>query len=527
MKTTHQVLARKWRPHRFEEVIGQPHVVQALSNALNQQYLHHAYLLTGTRGVGKTTIARIFAKCLNCERGVSAAPCDTCTSCQEVDAGCFPDLYEIDAASRTKVEDTRALLDNVQYLPTKGRYKVYLIDEVHMLSGHSFNALLKTLEEPPSHVKFLLATTDYQRLPATILSRCLQFHLLQMSPEQIAQQVQNILQKEQVEYDVEATFLVGKAANGSMRDALSLLDQCIAFGNGKVITAETKSMLGTIEPTTLYELLTAIHLHDGNQIMNAVNELALQGADFSKVLAELLAVLHQVALIQAIPNLSTATEYPAAIHALAQQISREDVQLYYQIALLGQRDFPFAPTPRIGFEMPVLRMLAFKPHTMGIKTNASNNSSVKNSTITAAPKTSPSATTTVSTQPHSGPINSWPELLLKLNLSGAALALAQQCSMKIFSESKIQLILHPNFRALLQPKQVARIHEALNNYLGKTIEFNIDVGTPDSETPADLTRREQEKRKHDATDAIFKDETVQRIMQTFDAKIIETSIEPV
>lgn len=509
-----QVLARKWRPRRFDEVVGQPHVVQALSNALNQKYLHHAYLFTGTRGVGKTTIARIIAKCLNCEKGVSASPCDECNSCQEVDAGRFPDLYEVDAASRTKVEDTRELLENVQYAPTKGRYKVYLIDEVHMLSGHSFNALLKTLEEPPPHVKFLLATTDYHKLPATVLSRCLQFHLTQMSPQQIAQHLNMILQQENITHENQATELLGRTANGSMRDALSLLDQSIAYGNGKVLINDVKAMLGTIEPTTLLEILHALHAQDGNMVLACVAKLTNQGVDFSNALADLLSLLHQIAVIQAVPD--TALENDSdTLRDLAAQLGREDVQLFYQIGLLGQRDFPFAPTPHVGFEMTLLRMLAFYPNTQA-------DTDKQKQTVTKPIKT-PQTTAATTTQ---NPSSHWNELLPQLNLTGAALALARQCSLQEMTDSHLHLILNPKQKPLLQKKQIQRISETLNAHFNRAIIVNIEIGAADGETPAVIAQREERNRQTKAESAIMEDQQVQRIMKTFDATVVKDSIIP-
>lgn len=359
---SYQVLARKWRPRTFREMVGQEHVLQALINALDHNRLHHAYLFTGTRGVGKTTIARILAKCLNCETGVSSEPCGQCSSCVELAEGRFIDLIEVDAASRTKVEDTRDLLENVQYAPTRGRYKVYLIDEVHMLSNSSFNALLKTLEEPPPHVKFLLATTDPQKLPVTVLSRCLQFNLKNMNPERIVSHLQFVLGKEMVPFEESALWQLGRSADGSMRDALSLTDQAIAFGNGKVSEADVRSMLGTIDQVLVYDILSALASLNGKEVLNAVARLSEHAPDYSGALAELLSVLHRVAIGQALPEaVDNSSGDRDRVLELSQKLSIEDVQLFYQTALLGRRDLPLAPDPRSGFEMVLLRMLAFKP----------------------------------------------------------------------------------------------------------------------------------------------------------------------
>ena len=359
---SYQVLARKWRPRSFREMVGQEHVLKALINALDHNRLHHAYLFTGTRGVGKTTIARILAKCLNCETGVSSAPCGQCSSCVEINEGRFVDLIEVDAASRTKVEDTRELLDNVQYAPTRGRYKIYLIDEVHMLSNHSFNALLKTLEEPPEHVKFLLATTDPQKLPVTILSRCLQFNLKNMSPERIVAHLQDVLTKEMVPFDDAGLWLLARAADGSMRDALSLTDQSIAFGGGKVAEMDVASMLGTIDHQLVQSIIGALVQNDGRAILNAVAKFSEHAPDYSAALADLLTLLHRIAIAQALPEaLDNSYGDRKQILEFAQQLAPEDVQLFYQTALIGRRDLPLAADPRGGFEMTLLRMLAFKP----------------------------------------------------------------------------------------------------------------------------------------------------------------------
>jgi DNA polymerase-3 subunit gamma/tau len=363
---SYQVLARRWRPQTFAQMVGQEHVLRALVNALERNRLHHAYLLTGTRGVGKTTLARLIAKCLNCEQGISASPCGECAACREIAEGRFVDLLEIDAASRTKVEDTRDLLENVQYAPARGRFKVYLIDEVHMLSTHSFNALLKTLEEPPPHVKFLLATTDPQKLPATVLSRCLQLHLKNLSPEQISAHLAHVLREEAIEFEEPALWELAVAAEGSMRDALSLTDQAIAHGGGSVATATVTEMLGYIERELLRALVEALLQASAENVLAVVADMAAHGADFERALSELLAVLHRVALAQTVP----ATL--AAMHAERERFAHwaalaapADVQLYYQIGLMCRRDLPYAPDARSGLEMALLRMLAFRPAQPG------------------------------------------------------------------------------------------------------------------------------------------------------------------
>ena len=360
----YEVLARKWRPGNFATMVGQEHVLRALSHALDGGRLHHAYLFTGTRGVGKTTVARILARCLNCEAGVSATPCGVCGSCREISEGRFVDLIEVDAASRTKVEDTRELLDNVQYAPTRGRFKVYLIDEVHMLSTSSFNALLKTLEEPPPHVKFLLATTDPKKLPVTVLSRCLQFHLKNLTAERIVGHLEHVLGEEEVSFEAPALWALARAADGSMRDALSLTDQAIAHGGGTLRAGEVATMLGTIDQGALHRILEALAASDGPGLLACAQDLAAHAADFSTVLGDLLRVLHDLAVAQVVPEALAGAEADQAqetVRALAARIPPEDVQLYYQIALTGVRELPYAPDTRIAFEMTLLRMLAFQP----------------------------------------------------------------------------------------------------------------------------------------------------------------------
>jgi len=359
---SYQVLARKWRPNTFEDMVGQEHVLQALIHALDNQRLHHAYLFTGTRGVGKTTIGRLLARCLNCETGVTSKPCGTCSSCQEIQEGRFVDLIEIDAASRTGVDDMRELTDNVQYAPTRGRFKVYLIDEVHMLSNQSFNAFLKTLEEPPEHVKFLLATTDPQKLPVTVLSRCLQFNLKRMTPEHIAGHLRHVLTQEAIPFEEPALWLLARAADGSMRDALSLTDQAIAFGNQTLNGSDVSNMLGTIDQGDIARLVDALVAEDGPALLSEIQRISDFAPDYSIILADLLSLFHRVTMEQVVPgSADNALGDAAMVQSLARQVSAEDAQLFYQAALMGRKDLAVTPDARMGFEMTLLRMLAFRP----------------------------------------------------------------------------------------------------------------------------------------------------------------------
>ncbi len=512
---SYQVLARKWRPRTFQEMVGQEHILRMLTNALDNQRLHHAYLFTGTRGVGKTTIARIFAKCLNCETGVTSTPCDTCSTCLAINAGKFLDLIEVDAASRTKVEDTRELLDNVQYSPNQGRYKIYLIDEVHMLSGHSFNALLKTLEEPPAHVKFLLATTDPKRLPITILSRCLQFSLNHVPLEKITQHLAHICITENIPFDPEALPLLAQAANGSMRDALSLLDQTIAYCGEKITSAETQLMLGSIDQTIIFRLLDALAKHNGSQLLTDISELAQQGPDFNQVLEDLLSILHKISVAQIIPTAKNTSE---RIQQFANTFSAEDIQLYYQISLMGRRDLPFAPNPHQGFEMVMLRMLAF--HPTEVKKSLSSPPPVQSQSIKPVEK----ETAKAPLKQADLTAQNWPDILTKLSLSGMALALASHCVLSEFSDNKIELSLAAKHEASLNKNLVERIEQALNKYLGKPIKLEIKTANTSLNTPALQQEQKQAERHAGATTAIKNNANVKKIIDVFDATLDLNSI---
>src|SRR5580658_708207 len=416
-------LARKWRPHSFGEMTGQEHVLRALSNALTSDRVHHAYLFAGTRGVGKTTVARILAKCLNCERGVSATPCGECASCREIDAGRSVDLIEVDAASRTKVDDTRELLDNVQYAPTRSRYKIYLIDEVHMLSGHSFNALLKTLEEPPPHVKFLLATTDPQKLPVTVLSRCLQFNLKRLSVALISARLTHILQAEQIAFEAAAVQLLAQAGDGSLRDALSLLDQLLAFGNGKALEADARAMLGTVEREHVQRVVELLAAGDAVALLEYARALDERSPDYAQLLDQLAALLERVALKQLVPGFEGDELHPAELLArLAGQIGAEDLQLYYQTAILGRRDLALAPDARTGFRMTLIRMLAFRPAAAGAGSAASGSAHkpARSAGTGASARSTPAATQAAAAvqrpdPPAAAGAEDWPGILAALD----------------------------------------------------------------------------------------------------------------
>lgn len=538
---SYQVLARKWRPHNFTEVVGQEHVVKSLTNALQHNRLHHAYLFTGTRGVGKTTIARILAKAINCENLHDFNPCGECKVCRALDEGSFLDLIEVDAASRTKVEDTRDLLDNAQYAPNQGRYKVYLIDEVHMLSGHSFNALLKTLEEPPEHVKFLLATTDPHKIPVTVLSRCLQFNLKRLLPGQIFSQMEFILQQERIEAEPVALKLLSRAADGSMRDGLSLLDQAIVYGNGRVGTEEVHAMLGTVAQQPVEDILTALAEGDAAKMLDTINEIANLTPDFSDVLQQILQVLHRIALAQQIPGAVGHDFDMEMVAALAGKLTPEDVQLYYQIGLVGQRDLDLAPDPRSGFEMVMLRMLAFRP--VGVileavkpaqnrppvrKTEsppASNHPSPTYPPATPEPpaRVTEQASHDTVAQQHDA---SWAGMVVAMKISGLTRELANNCVLDSIDDNVCTLILDPGHKQLRSSRTEENLQKALRAYRKTQLKLVISTDKTTVATPAVQLTKAREDRQQAAVDAINSDENVLALKEHLGARIMPGTIEP-
>ncbi len=547
------VLARKWRPRAFGDMVGQQHVLQALTNALATDRLHHAYLFAGTRGVGKTTIARILAKALNCEQGVGPDPCGECSACVEIDEGRFVDLIEVDAASRTKVDDTRDLLDNVQYAPARGRYKVYLIDEVHMLSMHSFNALLKTLEEPPPHVKFLLATTDPQKLPVTVLSRCLQFNLKRLTPAMIADRLRHICDAEEVEAEPEALALIARAAEGSVRDSLSLLDQAIAYGGGKVREDETRAMLGTVDRQHVTGLLDALAAGDGAGLLSAVATIDEQFPDYARLLDEMAAALQRIAVYQVVGTTDLEEWDEQTVADYAERLDAADVQLYYQIAITGRRDLPLAPDPRSGFEMALLRMLAFRPAagpageagadrapTRARSLSAARVTTGAGGRVAAGPgKDRPSGAergpgeakevAAAASAPQSAAATGrrhaafwekpdWHRLVGQLDITGAVRLLAANCALIGREGEAVELRLDARSETLLTESRRHALEQAMSSYFGEPLRVNVRVGGGE-ETPAQRERRLEAERLEAARQQLEADPNVRTLQDMFGAEI--------
>jgi DNA polymerase-3 subunit gamma/tau len=546
---SYKVLAVKWRPRRFEQLVGQPHVVTALVNSLAAGRLHHAYLFAGTRGVGKTTVARILAKALNCETGVVAEPCGTCSACTSIDEGRFVDLIEVDAASRTKVDDTRELLDNVQYMPTRGRFKVYLIDEVHMLSNHSFNALLKTLEEPPPHVKFLFATTDPQKLPVTVLSRCLQFNLKKLPAPLIEEQLTKICAAEGVAADAEGVRAIARAAAGSMRDALSLLDQGIAFGGGKIEAGQVKSMLGTIDRSHVLRLIEALANGDGAAVLAEVDALDELAPDYGAALDELIAAFQQIAVLQLVKG-RLADENAESFLPFAQKLSPEVVQLFYQIALHGRRDLAISRDERVGFEMTLLRMIAFHldegaSSSVGAASAAIGRSiapraaptglTEQNVAAKAAPTNvptnvltgaQPNATTRGGASAGGGTRVDWEALVQAAGVTGAMRNLADHCEVLLAESNRFELVLAKDKTDFNTDHVRSRLQKTLSEHLGRDIRLVITAGDPPRPTPAERRRATESERVRAAREALEQDPTIKAVQAAFDAVLEPDSIQP-
>ncbi len=523
-------LARKWRPRSFADLKGQEHVVQALSNALTQGRLHHAYLFTGTRGVGKTTLARIIAKCLNCEAGVSATPCGVCSACTQIDAGRFVDLLELDAASNTGVDNMREVLDNAQYAPTVGRYKVYIIDEVHMLSKPAFNSMLKTLEEPPAHIKFILATTDPQKIPVTVLSRCLQFNLKPMPVQLVASHLGEVLERENVPAEPAALMQLARAANGSMRDALSLADQAIAYGAGKLEAQAVEAMLGSVGSEHLFALLDALAAGQSTRLMGLAEDLAAQGFSFDGILQDLGALLTQIALLQLAPEASPEDGADALrIRELAQVLDREAVQLYYQIVLNGRKDLPFAPDEISGFRMTLLRMLAFTPAAELAPLSSRTGPAVapvKGSAAGSGPTQQPAKSSARPAPGAETPEGDWHQVVASLNLGGMARMLADHCELVRREPGKMVFALDPVHKHLVEKAFQDKFIAALKGKFGNDLDVRIELGGTQGLSPVEIRNREKSRRHSEAVAAIESDPFIRELVDEFDATVNEASIKP-
>jgi len=539
---SYQALARKWRPKTFAELSGQEHVVRALSNALERGRLHHAYLLTGTRGVGKTTIARILAKSLNCVKGVTAMPCGVCPACVDIDAGRFVDLLELDAASNTGIDNMREILDNARYAPTVGRYKVYLIDEVHMLSKAAFNSMLKTLEEPPEHVKFVLATTDPQKIPVTVLSRCLQFNLKLLPAPLIAKRLSEILQAEDVRFEDTATNLIARVAHGSMRDALSVLDQAIAYSAGEVCEGVVRTMLGTADADYVYRIADALIARDGPALLAEARALTERSVSLANALEELAALFHRIAVCQTVPEAAEALPDATHVKALARAFAPESVQLAYQICVQGRADLALAPDEPTGFSMTLLRLLAFEPASESNADAAATPRAAPRTRQAGAPTEAESSATSASATespvlrsaaaaaqaPGEAPQPAgWPAFVAGMKLSGMALQLAAQTELKAVAGNEFVLAVPEASRHLTDRAYADKLKMAIEQALGRRVRLRFETGGA-----AAATLAAQEKRERDAaqasTEAAFRDDPfVQDLLSRFDARIKPNSIKPV
>jgi DNA polymerase-3 subunit gamma/tau len=512
---SYQVLARKWRPRGFGSLVGQEHVVRALRHALEQKRLHHAYLFTGTRGVGKTTLARILAKCLNCETGITPEPCGKCGACLEIDGGRFVDLLEVDAATNTKVDEMRQLLETAQYAPSRGRYKVYVIDEVHMLSTSAFNAMLKTLEEPPEHLKFILATTDPQKIPVTVLSRCLQFSLKQMPRPAMLEHLVRILEAEKIPFEREALALIGRAAEGSMRDALSLLDQAIAHGGGKVTVENAGEMLGAIDQSFLLRLLDSVGAGDAAGALKIAEEMQARSLSFDSALSDMASLLLRVALAQSVPEaLDEDVPERGRVVALAAALDPESVQLYYQIALQGREDLALAPDEHSGFVMTLLRMLAFRPD--GMAASLPRPADKKEPARRDAPAVKASAAPAAA--------GDWPQLAQQLQVTGAARELARNAELRGRADNIFDFVVPKAKAYLAERSYLDKLKAALESHLGHAVTVKVSVGEVAGVTAAAIEAESRDARKVEAAKAVQSDGFVQDLVNMFDGKIVDSTI---
>jgi DNA polymerase-3 subunit gamma/tau len=512
---SYQVLARKWRPRNFAALVGQEHVVRALRHALEKKRLHHAYLFAGTRGVGKTTLARILAKCLNCETGITPEPCGRCSACEEIDGGRFVDLLEVDAATNTKVDEMRQLLDTAQYAPMRGRFKVYVIDEVHQLSGHAFNAMLKTLEEPPEHLKFILATTDPQKIPVTVLSRCLQFNLKQMPAAAISAHLGRVLDAEKVPYEPEALPLIARAAAGSMRDALSLLDQAIAHGAGNIAAGNVGDMLGAVDASYLLRLLEAVAEQDGGLLMAIADEMRSRSLFFDAALRDLAGLLLKLAMAHAVPEaLEAGLPERDRLLALASRFDPENVQLCYQIALQGREDLELAPDEHAGFVMTLLRMLAFRPEAAPSTVARADSSG-------EAARQGTAGNGAVRAQPFGG---DWPDLVQRLQVTGAARELARNSAVARHADGVIELVVPKSMSHLAERNYQEKLKAALEQHFGRQIVLKVTPGEAAAATAAAIEAKDREARRADAARAVQGDRFVKDLVDMFDAKVVDSSV---
>ena len=524
---SYQVLARKWRPRDFGSLVGQEHVVRALRHALDQKRLHNAYLFTGTRGVGKTTLARILAKCLNCETGITAQPCGKCSACVEIDGGRFVDLLEVDAATNTKVDEMRQLLETAQYAPTRGRFKVYVIDEVHMLSSSAFNAMLKTLEEPPEHMKFILATTDPQKIPVTVLSRCLQFNLKQMPPASIVGHLKKLLAEEKIEFEAEALPLLARAASGSMRDALSLLDQAIAHGGGTVAKSAVGEMLGAIDQSFLVRLLECIAAEDAPGAVAIADEMQARSLSFDAALADLGSLLLRMALAQSVPDALEEFAERTRLEALASKVDAESIQLYYQITMQGREDLPLAPDEHAGFLMTVLRMLAFRPEGAAepVPQQQKPKPKPKSESVAVAPPAPAVAPRTPAVAPTRPVVaNDWPQLVQQLPVTGAARELARNSELQREQGGVYDLVVPKAKAYLAERNYVEKLKAALDQHLGTPVRVNVAVGEVAGASAASLEAGEREAKRVEAVKSMQGDGFVQDLVNMFDGKVVDASI---